>query len=711
MSPEKTNENEAIEYGVPGILLERKTKKPEIWQQWVVVKTLGAGAPGDEAHGFNSPQGYGLDKAGNRLYVADAGNGRVQIFDIHNWKLIKSLGAEMGLKRPRAAGFDPQGFLFIIDDAANSAYILDGDAGKLQETLQLSEIPDGSSRFVITGVARDALGRNYVINSDQHIIDAGGILADLVSHKLKTLARPEEWAGALDDIEALVAFNPAFAPWIFESRSAEQLHDLKKISSLLKNLSALRVKQLLSQTPRSQDFHNFLKQIRPEELAVRARLENIFNPDRVTAASLDLLDNRLAVRAIARKRDHLRALWGSIQLAKDRHVSPENLEKIFASLAKRNIRQARYSLQSMAYAAPYFREGFNLNSLIAKSAELHGRISWPYLWDAWRKHLLAKLSIKLGFVKDKNAALQDHISRYPDFWIENDFLNDILLYAVSLNENGLKTLETLLVELSQSMIGSDGKTIIYNQRYSYLRDHFHAHPEVLKAWQKNLKHEQGGTTIEITDDPKALLTLGDIPITTCLSYRSHRPETASGQLVNFMRFGQFKLANVYSKGELAANVILELGFNDTGEPALFVERLYAGETINLLEVEEALIQYGRTLGVKTLYWGTKQDTFLWNLTDRPIKEREYRLIAAPGGIIYRESFGKTPKIKALDLNSGDTMLNSSELSIVSPEKTPNKTTTILLALALGATTLLWPGAALAAVSLLDLLPFNNTQTK
>jgi peptidylamidoglycolate lyase len=70
------------------------------------------GQPGSGPGQFNVPHGIAVDTAG-RVYVADRGNARIQVFDSTGRSLAVWRGASLG--RPWAIRVGPDGFIYVVD--------------------------------------------------------------------------------------------------------------------------------------------------------------------------------------------------------------------------------------------------------------------------------------------------------------------------------------------------------------------------------------------------------------------------------------------------------------------------------------------------------------------------------------------------------------------------------------------------------------------
>jgi DNA-binding beta-propeller fold protein YncE len=81
---------------------------------------LSWGVPGDGAGEFDTPHSIALDGTG-RLYVADRGNSRIQLFDtdgrfLGEWKDRRRIG------RPWAVRIGEDGFVYVVDGGDQGSF-------------------------------------------------------------------------------------------------------------------------------------------------------------------------------------------------------------------------------------------------------------------------------------------------------------------------------------------------------------------------------------------------------------------------------------------------------------------------------------------------------------------------------------------------------------------------------------------------------------
>ncbi|MFC1522957.1 6-bladed beta-propeller, partial [Elusimicrobiota bacterium] len=163
------------------------------------------------------------------------------------------------------------------------------------------------------------------------------------------------------------------------------------------------------------------------------------------------------------------------------------------------------------------------------------------------------------------------------------------------------------------------------------------------AWAKALP-----LRLEVADDPSAMLVMGEEPIETCQSCKEEKGQTKDGELINRIRLGQLKLANIYQGDSLVARTVLEAGLDDKRTPALLVERLYTlpGKNLDISEIESLLISYASHIKANTIYWGDEDSS--WPLKNKKTQTKPYKLLSQQRLKLYRDSFskdgGKAPAI-------------------------------------------------------------------
>jgi DNA-binding beta-propeller fold protein YncE len=120
------------------------------------------GGPGE----FNLPRDVAIGKDG-RIYVADGGNFRVQIFD-HDGKFLKSfgkVGKQIGnFARPKEVATDREGNVYVADAAFGNFQIFTPEGDLLMFVGDRSE-KDGPAKYMLpSGIAVDEDGRVYFVD-------------------------------------------------------------------------------------------------------------------------------------------------------------------------------------------------------------------------------------------------------------------------------------------------------------------------------------------------------------------------------------------------------------------------------------------------------------------------------------------------------------------------------------------------------------------
>lgn len=124
------------------------------------------GKRGKEPGEFNFPRDLAVNKDG-LLYIVDAGNFRVQIFD-RNGRFVKSfgsLGRQFGqFARPKEIALDAAGNAYIVDTAFGNFQIFSPEGELLMFVGGRSE-QDGPARYMLpSGIAVDEDGRVYLVD-------------------------------------------------------------------------------------------------------------------------------------------------------------------------------------------------------------------------------------------------------------------------------------------------------------------------------------------------------------------------------------------------------------------------------------------------------------------------------------------------------------------------------------------------------------------
>jgi len=115
-------------------------------------------------NGFNAPQGVAISADGNTLYVADTGNGVVQVRNAHSLRPLGVIGQGV-LQRPVDLALDAQGHLYVTDLQTNRIAIFDVSQpfARLLTTLDRGFAAP-------SGIAFDRYQRTYVSNRRNHTI-------------------------------------------------------------------------------------------------------------------------------------------------------------------------------------------------------------------------------------------------------------------------------------------------------------------------------------------------------------------------------------------------------------------------------------------------------------------------------------------------------------------------------------------------------------
>lgn len=115
---------------------------------------------------FNLPRDITIGKD-NKLYVADGGNFRIQVFDLDG-KYLSSFGkigkSPGNLGRPKEISSDADGNIYVIDSAFANMQIFNPDGQLLMFIGSRSE-EDGPAHFLLPeGIAVDEDGRIYIVD-------------------------------------------------------------------------------------------------------------------------------------------------------------------------------------------------------------------------------------------------------------------------------------------------------------------------------------------------------------------------------------------------------------------------------------------------------------------------------------------------------------------------------------------------------------------
>jgi phage tail-like protein len=185
------------------------------------------GGEGPDPTQFRSPRGLMYHPGQHRLYVADTGNHRVQIFNPRTWQLTGLWGQlpqagepEPGYRRcqfngPRSLAHDAGGFVYVADTVNGRVQKFDPH-GLFTESFQR---PGGAWRPAAVAVARDAAGREwvFVLDADGRNLAVLSTDGDLQGHPfpLNGNAAPVGLA-ALDGGAVYVGDNAARRVWKYK---------------------------------------------------------------------------------------------------------------------------------------------------------------------------------------------------------------------------------------------------------------------------------------------------------------------------------------------------------------------------------------------------------------------------------------------------------------------------------------------------------------
>lgn len=94
----------------------------------LLVKSFGGPGTGEGQFGF--PNGIALDEKGNRIFISDFANGRIQVFS-RDWKFLYQIQGEGLLTNPRGIAFDPERKLLFVADIFEHRIAVLQDNGNL----------------------------------------------------------------------------------------------------------------------------------------------------------------------------------------------------------------------------------------------------------------------------------------------------------------------------------------------------------------------------------------------------------------------------------------------------------------------------------------------------------------------------------------------------------------------------------------------------
>ena len=125
------------------------------------------GPRGSENGQFNIPLAAAVGADG-ALYVVDAGNFRVQVFDANGQfkRVFGGVGSELGrFSRPRSIALDNEGNIYVTDSAFNNVQIFNAEGQLLMPLGAISHEAGPGNFALISAVAVDESNRLYVTDN------------------------------------------------------------------------------------------------------------------------------------------------------------------------------------------------------------------------------------------------------------------------------------------------------------------------------------------------------------------------------------------------------------------------------------------------------------------------------------------------------------------------------------------------------------------
>ncbi|HEV2669140.1 MAG TPA: FHA domain-containing protein [Blastocatellia bacterium] len=134
-------------------------------------RTLGSGRPGAEASDFDGPAGLAFSPNG-LLFAIDAGNRRIQIWDVKNGSRLTEFGRDVFGGAITGIAIAPDNQILVTDRARGLAYAFTSPAlvtGQPPgpDDYQFKDVRFGDQGFTnLSGVAIDSKGRAYVVDAN-----------------------------------------------------------------------------------------------------------------------------------------------------------------------------------------------------------------------------------------------------------------------------------------------------------------------------------------------------------------------------------------------------------------------------------------------------------------------------------------------------------------------------------------------------------------
>ncbi|MBF0216559.1 MAG: HEAT repeat domain-containing protein [Candidatus Omnitrophica bacterium] len=116
-------------------------------------------------------------------------------------------------------------------------------------------------------------------------------------------------------------------------------------------------------------------------------------------------------------------------------------------------------------------------------------------------------------------------------------------------------------------------------------------------------------TFRVTSDPNIFMRSGLEPYPTCQRCIARTPQNKNGQLINRIRYGQFKLAQHLIGNTVVIRTHVEVTLDGDGKPVLLVETFYQHLQIPFDEevFRDEITRYAASIGIDRIYWAEKPE--------------------------------------------------------------------------------------------------------